>query len=320
MADLRKRFLEDYAGGLLNIARQELSTTGEVLVQDGFVSEGTLYVEDGSGTKSGLKLGVSLAEVVDPTTEMGILNVRSADRTYSKIRDFKIFSTAIASAQAALSEATTISISNLETTLQLLENDLDFLNEEVSRRLQTQEQTIEKFVTQQKETTDQLSNISKNLDNKILGNESKISNLEDSLVTGLAAITEVEANFVTFTSSVNLSLSNQNQQINTFTNNQENFREIQDQKIDSFISSQQNLIDSLDQRIVTFIETELDGALEAQDTKIAGQDIKIDAQNIKLSTQDQQINAFIQSQQNLVDALILRIDQLEAAIEALQTP
>lgn len=125
MADLRSRFLEDYAGGMLNVARQELSTTGEVLVQDGFTSEGTLFVEDGSGVKSGLRLGVSLAEAVDPTTETGIVNVRFADRTYAKIRDLKVFSTAIASAQAALSDAAATSITNLETAIQLLEDSLD---------------------------------------------------------------------------------------------------------------------------------------------------------------------------------------------------
>lgn len=145
MADLRSRFIEDYAGGLLNIARQELSTTGEVLAQDGLTSEGTLFVEDGSGTKSGLKLGVSLAEAVDPTTEMGVVNVRFADRTYAKIRDLKIFSTAIASSQAALSEATATSISNIETTLQLLEDDVKSIEQNFQQNLvsgQTQLQTL----------------------------------------------------------------------------------------------------------------------------------------------------------------------------------
>lgn len=145
MADLRSRFIEDYAGGLLNIARQELSTTGEVLSQDGLTSEGALFVEDGTGTKSGLKLGVSLAECVDPTTELGVVNVRFADRTYAKVRDLKIFSTAIASAQAALSEATSVSISNLETTLQLLEDDINSVEQNFQQNLtegQKQLQTL----------------------------------------------------------------------------------------------------------------------------------------------------------------------------------
>lgn len=144
MADLRARFVEDYAGGLLNISRQELSTTGEVLAQDALPSESTIFVEDGTGSKSGLKLGISLAEVVDPVTEQGVVNVRFADRTYSKIRDLKIFSTAIASAQAALSDAVSTSISNLEVTLQLLEDDVSSLEENVQQSISsTQDRLLE---------------------------------------------------------------------------------------------------------------------------------------------------------------------------------
>lgn len=144
MADLRARFVEDYAGGLLNISRQELSTTGEVLTQDALPSESTIFVEDGTGSKSGLKLGISLAEVVDPVTEQGVVNVRFADRTYSKIRDLKIFSTAVASAQAALSDAVSTSISNLEVTLQLLEDDISSLEENVQQSISsTQERLLE---------------------------------------------------------------------------------------------------------------------------------------------------------------------------------
>lgn len=144
MADLRARFVEDYAGGLLNISRQELSTTGEVLAQDALPSESTIFVEDGTGSKSGLKLGISLAEVVDPVTEQGVVNVRFADRTYSKIRDLKIFSTAVASAQAALSDAVSTSISNLEVTLQLLEDDISSLGENVQQSISsTQDRLLE---------------------------------------------------------------------------------------------------------------------------------------------------------------------------------
>ena len=45
MADLRSKFIEDYAGGLLNVSRQELASTGEVLSQDGLLSDATLYLE-----------------------------------------------------------------------------------------------------------------------------------------------------------------------------------------------------------------------------------------------------------------------------------
>jgi hypothetical protein len=172
MADLRSRFIEDYAGGVLNVARQELSTTGEVLAQDGFTSEGTLFVEDGSGTKSGLRLGVSLAEAVDPTTEIGVVNVRYADRTYAKIRDLKIFSTAIASAQAALSEAASTSLSNIETTLQLLEDDLN-----------TVEQNFQQSLTQNQEQLQVLSLSQRDLTEKVEESGVAVKNLENRVIS-----------------------------------------------------------------------------------------------------------------------------------------
>ena len=134
MADLRSKFIEDYAGGLLNVSRQELASTGEVLSQDGFLSNSTLFVEDGTGTKSGLKLGASLCEVIDPTTEQGAINVRYADRTYASIRDLKIFSTAVASAQAALADASASSITNLENAFELLEDAFDTLQNSFDTR------------------------------------------------------------------------------------------------------------------------------------------------------------------------------------------
>jgi len=123
VADLRSRFLEDYAGGLLNVARQDLSSTGEVLAQDGFVDSLTYFVEDGRGVKSGLRLGSSLAECVDPVTEQGVLNIRTADRTYAKIRELKIFATAVASAQGALSQSVAESFINFEGAFESLESD-----------------------------------------------------------------------------------------------------------------------------------------------------------------------------------------------------
>jgi hypothetical protein len=125
VADLRARFIEDYAGGLLNVARQELSSTGEVLAQDGFPDEGTLFVEDGRGVKSGIRLGAALVESVDPVTETGVLNVRTADRTYAKIRDLKVFATAVASSQGALSESVAQALENLEQAFESLEGELE---------------------------------------------------------------------------------------------------------------------------------------------------------------------------------------------------
>lgn len=143
MADLRSKFIEDYAGGLLNVSRQELASTGEVLSQDGLLSDSTLFVEDGSGTKSGLLLGASLCEVVDPTTTQGVVNVRYADRTYASIRDLKIFSTAIASAQAALSDASSSSITNLENAFELLEDAFNTLQNNFNTRESVVDEKIE---------------------------------------------------------------------------------------------------------------------------------------------------------------------------------
>jgi len=157
MADLRFRYIEDYAGGLLNISRQEISTTGEVLSQDGLTTEGTIFVEDGSGVKSGLKLGVSLAEAIDPTTEMGVVNVRYGDRTYAKVRDLRIFTTAIASAQSALSEATSTSISNLETAFQLLEDDINSLEENLQSNITRERENIQELTVIQNNLLDRVS-------------------------------------------------------------------------------------------------------------------------------------------------------------------
>lgn len=145
MADLRSKFIEDYAGGLLNVSRQELASTGEVLSQDGLLSNATLFVEDGTGVKSGLKLGASLCEVVDPTTDQGVINVRYADRTYASVRDLKIFSSAIASAQAALADATSTSITNLENAFQLLEDSQTTLENAITVRSATVDEKLSRL-------------------------------------------------------------------------------------------------------------------------------------------------------------------------------
>jgi hypothetical protein len=126
MSDFRGRFIEDYAGGILNVSKQEQTSTGEVLAQNGLPADGsTLFVEDGTGVKSALKLGIGLAECLDPTTENGVVNVSFADRTYASIRDLKIFATSIASTQAALSQSVSASISNIEKAIALLESKVN---------------------------------------------------------------------------------------------------------------------------------------------------------------------------------------------------
>jgi hypothetical protein len=185
MADLRARFIEDYAGGLLNISRQELSTTGEVLSQDGLTSEGTIFVEDGSGVKSGLKLGVSLAEAVDPTTEAGVVNVRYADRTYAKIRDLKIFTTAIASAQSALSEATSTALSNLENAFELLEDDISSLEQTLLNNVNQDQEKIQELVVVQNESTLRLNELTEGFNSLAVDvNVLKGSDSDDLIVRG----------------------------------------------------------------------------------------------------------------------------------------
>lgn len=173
MADLRSKFIEDYSGGLLNVSRQELASTGQVLSQDGLLSDGTLFVEDGTGTKSGLKLGVSLCESVDPTTDQGVVNVRYANRTYANIRDLKIFSTAIASAQAALADAASSSITNLENAFQLLETDQVSLGQRFEDRKEIVDKRLEKL--------DEVDTLSASVSNLNASNASLANLVEDLL-------------------------------------------------------------------------------------------------------------------------------------------
>lgn len=180
MADLRSRFIEDYAGGLLNISRQELSTSGEVASQDGLPTDGgTLFVEDGTGTKSGLKLGAELVEVLDPTTEMGCVNVRFSDKTYAKLRDLKLFTTAIASAQAALSEATSVSLSNLETTLELLETDISSLQQSIQTDVYDTRNKLEDLITSNTELANRVAVLEQS--NTTL--QTEVSKLQDRITS-----------------------------------------------------------------------------------------------------------------------------------------
>ena len=204
MADLRFRYIEDYAGGLLNISRQEISTTGEVLSQDGLTTEGTIFVEDGSGVKTGLKLGVSLVESVDPTTEMGIVNVRFGDRTYAKVRDLRIFTTAIASAQSALSEATSTSISNLETAFQLLEDDINTLEENLQSNISNEREKIQELTINQNNLTDRINTHDvdiQTLTSRILALETITPESQTEAVDGL----EIEQNSLYYSGTINVS-------------------------------------------------------------------------------------------------------------------
>ena len=204
MADLRFRFIEDYAGGLLNISRQEISTTGEVLSQDGLTTEGTIFVEDGSGVKTGLKLGISLAESVDPTTEMGLVNVRFADRTYAKVRDLRIFTTAIASAQSALSEATSTSISNLETAFQLLEDDINSLEENLQSNISNEREKIQELTINQNDLTSRINTHDvdiQTLASRVLALETVTPESQTEAIDAL----EIEQNSIYYSGTISIS-------------------------------------------------------------------------------------------------------------------
>lgn len=246
MSDLRARFIEDYAGGLLNVSRQEFSTSGEVASQDGLPTDGkTLFVEDGTGTKSGLKLGASLAESVDPTTEAGVVNVRFADRTYAKLRDFKLFTTAVASAQAALSEASATSITNLELTLQLLETDISSLQQSIQTDVYDTRNKLEDTLT----TLDSLS--------------SKVGQIEKTVSDSTGSTDEISA-----------SLSALNSEFQTFK--QTTITSITD------INSRLNGIDSS----LTAVDTRLDTLEEYKTTSQAGINalgIQLQALNVRVT-------------------------------------
>lgn len=168
MADLRSRFLEDYAGGLLNVARQELSSTGEVLAQDGFLNGQSLFVEDGRGVKSALRLGSNLAEVTDPTTETGVLNVRTADRTYAKIRDLKLFATAVASAQGALSESVSESFANLEGAFVTLETDIQIYKDQIDSSVEASNLRVDNLQTDYERVSETVNALNDTLSDRIV--------------------------------------------------------------------------------------------------------------------------------------------------------
>lgn len=181
MADLRTRFIEDYAGGLLNIARQELSSTGEVLAQDGFVDATTLFVEDGRGVKSGLRLGSSLAECIDPITETGLLNVRTADRTYAKTRDLKAFATAVASAQGALSDSVATSLTNLEGAFESLETDVETYRTQLTELIDSTDLGV-----------GNLTSRVNNIDSSVGSIESGVQNISDRVTSVEATLSQVQ--------------------------------------------------------------------------------------------------------------------------------
>jgi len=136
---------------------------------------------------------------------MGIVNVRYSDRTFAKIRDLKIFSTAIASAQAALAEATSASISNLEVTVQLLEDDVNSLGENFQQNLVKNQEQIQTIDLTQKDLVEKmqdLTNESKSLDSRIRAIEVPTNSPPE--------ISELTTNINTFYYTGTISIANAN--------------------------------------------------------------------------------------------------------------
>lgn len=100
--------------------------------------------------KSALRLGVGLAECDDPTSEIGLVNVRYADRTYASVRDLKIFATAISTSQAALADACSTSITNLEQAFELLEENSNTFQEATTQALDSTQQAVTDLSTSQR--------------------------------------------------------------------------------------------------------------------------------------------------------------------------
>lgn len=90
MANLTGSNFNNLKPGLLNISTNDVPTSTGLPVDGSAV-----FVEDGFGVKSGLKLGAEVVECVEPTTRNGVVSVAFADRTYANIEELKLAITAI---------------------------------------------------------------------------------------------------------------------------------------------------------------------------------------------------------------------------------
>lgn len=133
MANLATGNFEGFKPGLLNI-----STTKQPY-SPGFSETGaSVFVEDGRGVKSGLRLGAELVEVIEPTTESGVVNVSFADCTYAKVADLKLLTVSIKLLQEQTLAETKALVEPLITTINALENE----NRELLTRINSLEVSI----------------------------------------------------------------------------------------------------------------------------------------------------------------------------------
>lgn len=90
MANLTGSNFNTLKPGILNV-----STTDTPASQGLPIDGSSVFIEDGLGVKSGLKIGAELVECIEPTTRNGVVNVAFAERTYANIEDLKLAITAI---------------------------------------------------------------------------------------------------------------------------------------------------------------------------------------------------------------------------------
>lgn len=137
MANLNSSNFNSLKPGILNC-----STTDQPLSKGFLTSGSAVFVEDGNGVKSGLKLGIELAEVIEPTTDAGIVNVSFANRTYAAIEDLKI----VAAAMEIYREQTK---ENFVTVIKPFIDTIDSVskkNSEISTKLGVVEDNLSTFV------------------------------------------------------------------------------------------------------------------------------------------------------------------------------
>lgn len=173
MAILSSRPVTSYTESLLNVSRERQGPDGNPILQNGLPNDGgTLFVEDGLGVKSGLKLGSGLCECTDPITEEGILNVRSADRTYVKTLDFSNLVTSVTVAVTSINEtvqgyysellrnqsSTAISVEELDLRVGTVETAMETLLLRDNQSLQNEITILKAEITALKTRVESLEN------------------------------------------------------------------------------------------------------------------------------------------------------------------
>ena len=137
MANLTGSNFNALKPGLLNIS------TNDVPTSTGLPADGTaVFVEDGFGVKSGLKVGTELVECVEPTTRNGVVNVAFGERTYANREDLRLAITAIETYRENTNRDFSDSLTPVLERVSQLENN----NNTLSGRLALAEESIDSVV------------------------------------------------------------------------------------------------------------------------------------------------------------------------------